>query len=399
MTKPIKYFFWLLLFFIYPLGALATNMDSVLKYAWGDKVGWINFNPSDGAVTVSDASLSGYAWSSNYGWINLSPTTSGVKNDSQGNLSGQAWSENLGWIDFGGVRINDGLFSGTASSTNAGTINFSCDHCAVKTAWRKATVSDESIGSSAIIPVYPQSAVINLPLNSNQFTISSTDLIVNIPLSGNSDVKGVSYSLTSDFTNASILPFENNLVVNICPAGNCSSGNYTIWLKFFSATGNSLPAQVIVVNYLSSGNNSCLDDREVFLPAEEKRAIKVNLNLSRNLSGRILLQVENRGRAWYVYPKNLTRYYLGCPQDAFKVMRDLSLGISNKSFSALTLKEKKRLSGLILLKVEDKGMAYYINPVDLKLYYLGRPDDARRIMRELALGISDNNLNQLKIGK
>lgn len=29
------------------------------------------------------------------------------------------------------------------------------------------------------------------------------------------------------------------------------------------------------------------------------------------LSGKILLQVEDRGEAWYVNPANLKRYYLG----------------------------------------------------------------------------------------
>ena len=53
------------------------------------------------------------------------------------------------------------------------------------------------------------------------------------------------------------------------------------------------------------------------------------------LSGRILLQVESHGEAWYVNPINSQRYYLGRPDDAYSVMRNLGLGISNNNFDAL----------------------------------------------------------------
>ena len=58
---------------------------STYKYAWSNKVGYINFEN----VTVSDSVLSGYAWSKNSGWINFSPSQSGVLNDGDGNLPGE----------------------------------------------------------------------------------------------------------------------------------------------------------------------------------------------------------------------------------------------------------------------------------------------------------------------
>ena len=53
-------------------------------------------------------------------------------------------------------------------------------------------------------------------------------------------------------------------------------------------------------------------------------------------SGKNFLQVEQAGEAWYVYPKDKKRYYLGRPQDAFDIMRALGLGISNSDFARLT---------------------------------------------------------------
>ncbi|MFH1030226.1 MAG: hypothetical protein V1770_03135 [bacterium] len=50
-------------------------------------------------------------------------------------------------------------------------------------------------------------------------------------------------------------------------------------------------------------------------------------NLAGRLKGKILLQVESKGEAWYVHPDNEKRYLLGKPADAFKVMQDLGLGL------------------------------------------------------------------------
>jgi hypothetical protein len=125
--------------------AATYNIDPDQKWAWGTNVGWFNFNPTHGGVTVFDDHLEGYAWAENIGWIklgtcdsgspctyaNTSPTDYGVNNDGSGNLSGYAWSTNAGWINFnpthGGVTIdpNTGAFNGYAWAENVGWISFS----------------------------------------------------------------------------------------------------------------------------------------------------------------------------------------------------------------------------------------------------------------------------------
>ena len=129
-----------------------------------------------------------------------------------------------------------------------------------------------------------------------------------------------------------------------------------------------------------------------------------NLNaqgLGERLTGRILLDVERNGEAWYVYPKDNKRYYLGRPNDAFSIMRELGLGISERDFQRIAqadtevdgdLEFAKKLAGLIVLQIERNGEAWYINPLTYKKHYLGRPNDAFNIMRELGLGISRKNL-------
>lgn len=111
-----------------------------------------------------------------------------------------------------------------------------------------------------------------------------------------------------------------------------------------------------------------------------------------SLSGRVLLQVESRGEAWYVNPLNGKRYFLGRAADAAKIIRALGLGVTNKDLAAWKVKAPARLSGRILLQVEARGEAYYVNPSNLQLVYLGSPETAFAIWNKLALGTSNKTL-------
>lgn len=58
-------------------------------------------------------------------------------------------------------------------------------------------------------------------------------------------------------------------------------------------------------------------------------------SFAKELSGRILLQVENLGEAWYVYPENCRRIYLRDGETAYQIMRELGLGITNKNLELI----------------------------------------------------------------
>jgi len=105
----------------------------------------------------------------------------------------------------------------------------------------------------------------------------------------------------------------------------------------------------------------------ILMPTDTIRAE----NLSKKLSGKILLQVELHGEAWYVNPINLNRYYMESGNAAFNVMHYLGVGISSNNFTKLQNDKNlaKKQGGKIFLKVEDRGQAYYVNS-DGAFYYL-----------------------------
>ena len=128
-------------------------------------------------------------------------------------------------------------------------------------------------------------------------------------------------------------------------------------------------------------------------------------SLADDLAGKILLQVESYGRAWYVHPVEKTRYYLQNGAMAYQIMRQESLGITDTDLSKIRTaygqpydrKLTERLKGYILLQVEQSGEAWYVNPSDGLRYYLRDGEAAYDIMRELSLGISNKDLNTIPV--
>jgi ribosomal protein L30/L7E len=159
--------------------------------------------------------------------------------------------------------------------------------------------------------------------------------------------------------------------------------------------------EAVSCNYQPSAcaNRSCQEGLKIE-ELEKTPTVKVDNDLSKRVSGNILLQVENRGEGWYVNPDDKKKYYLGRPADAFSIMKQLGLGIRHNELAGyLKSKFPSRLSGKIVLDVEKNGEAYYINTKDLKGYFLNRPSDAFKIMKDLGLGITNTDINKIANGE
>lgn len=118
---------------------------------------------------------------------------------------------------------------------------------------------------------------------------------------------------------------------------------------------------------------------------------------SPSLSGRFLIQVEDKGQAWYLNPLNQRRYSLSDPYTALQTLGSLGLGVSNKDFKSFQKIAPRRLAGRIFLKVEDEGQLYYLSPVDLKLHLIASNSDLFNLVKSQGLGISNKNLNRFAL--
>ncbi len=147
MKQFFKYILILFLGYLvfYVSFSFAWNINATNKWAWGTDIGWVNFKPVNGDITITNTGVTGQAWSNNYGWIYMQPTNSWVQNTVEWlngsgtclwNLSGSAWNSNLGWIDFDGISVDATWYlSGNATGSWSGDISMSGSLFVVQTDW------------------------------------------------------------------------------------------------------------------------------------------------------------------------------------------------------------------------------------------------------------------------
>ena len=182
-------------------------------------------------------------------------------------------------------------------------------------------------------------------------------------------------------------------------------------------------------------------------------------NLAEDLSGRILIQTESHGEAWYVNPANGHRYHLKNGRTALGIMESAGLGVSDADLRmippaapmhdaryddpdgdnletpyelALGTDPGKRdtdgdgywddleiingfdplgpgrwvidqalinrLQGQILLQVESRGEAWYLDPMSQRRVHVQDGFEAMEVLREFGLGITNDNLARIPVG-
>lgn len=176
------------------------------------------------------------------------------------------------------------------------------------------------------------------------------------------------------------------------------------------------------------------------------------------VTGRTLITVDNRGEAWYVFPGDIRRYYLGNGQTVMDTIKRVVVPVSNSDLEKIKIgivqingfldsdgdglwdrleqtlgtnylsadsdgdgyadgdeiannynplgpgklpfdsNISKKYAGYILLQYQNHGEAWYVFPPDNKRYYLGNDDQAFLILTKLALGITQTNIQQVPLG-
>lgn len=125
------------------------------------------------------------------------------------------------------------------------------------------------------------------------------------------------------------------------------------------------------------------------------------------MKGRILLQTESHGEAWYVHPTTGKRHYMKDGSVAYQMMRNFGLGIKNADLAKIPTSNDtfqlpssmKALKGKILLQVDERGEAWYVHPDTGKRYYMKDGNAAYQLMRLYSLGISNDNLGKIPSGE
>ena len=112
-----------------------------------------------------------------------------------------------------------------------------------------------------------------------------------------------------------------------------------------------------------------------------------------------MLQIESHGEAWYVNPADGKRYYMANGEKAYNAMRSFGVGITNKNLDKIKTNKTfaKNNSGKIFLQVELRGEAYYID-FNGVAHYLKNGTAAYEVMRSLGLGITNNDLSKISEG-
>ncbi|GEM_PF-3224252 len=100
--------------------------------------------------------------------------------------------------------------------------------------------------------------------------------------------------------------------------------------------------------------------------------------LTKKLRGRILLQVEEKGEAWYVEPRSGRRFFLGRPSDAFAMMRGFGLGISNDDLEKIKIDNKIKESVVYGLFENKKADIRFQYPKDYPTPIIEQPPQRPR---------------------
>ncbi len=217
------------------------------------------------------------------------------------------------------------------------------------------------------------------------------------------------------------------------------------------------PAGEVLGEHITESTESRI---QTTLEKEQARFTELDINLATRVQGRILLQVEENGEAWYVPTGSTEKFYLADGASAFQALRQFGVGITNEDLAKIPVGVESRFEdidtdgdgladkleeglqtdplnadsdedgvsdgeevltyftnplgegilevddalinqslGTIYLQVESRGEAWYVNPADGMRYYMKDGNAAFQIMRFLSLGITNTDLATIEVGE
>jgi hypothetical protein len=128
----------------------------------------------------------------------------------------------------------------------------------------------------------------------------------------------------------------------------------------------------------------------------------IDYEKAESLKGKILLQVELNGEAWYVDPLDLKRYYLGKPREMMILIKKKSKALSSEELFDYRHFEKvfpKELAGRFVKNQDSNEEYYYVLPEKLTSIKIGSPNEAFRLLKDQGLGISNKEIRQIEVAE
>lgn len=152
-------------------------------------------------------------------------------------------------------------------------------------------------------------------------------------------------------------------------------------------------------NYLNPGAK--IDIHEQKIDANKKKILGKNL---------VRMALDNYGNGVASLPAGT--YALAYKNKSNQTVNVWDIKIADGLLNSQTINNSKvapvspqaasaladKLKGYVLLQVESKGEAWYLNPQDKKRYYMSDGAESFAIMRNLGLAVTDSDLNKIPVG-
>lgn len=310
--------------------AVLANADSMVL---SEDVSILGYPATSSTITVSEGSISGYEYSN---WIKTDAridagNSGGGAFDIAGNLFGIPtqvsgyYSATLGWVQNINAILEDAFGEDVAVRDYSTLYESSNVFCFNETCYNYA----------------PDEGTWEAPVEAEEEVVTETpDIIIDIETDSEGDL---TYSVPSHAQYSSELfdsslqtRLKGHILLQTQQHGEAWYVHPDDGLRYYMRDGE------IAYQMMRSFGLGITDADLVKIPsvAQATDMLSVKSVCSSNatanrLKGKILLQVEQHGEAWYIHPTLCYRIYLRDGQAAYDTMRYLSLGISDADLAKL----------------------------------------------------------------
>ena len=192
-----------------------------------------------------------------------------------------------------------------------------------------------------------------------------------------------------------------------CGLPICKSWIYSNWSECINnqqtrTITSSSPSDCVNGNPILS--RSCESElNEEIIEEEIIPVARIDMDLSNRLKGKLLLQVNQGGRIWYVNPDDSKRFEITFA-NVLPLFENFALGITDSNLKDIPKHDEDRssalgdgLKGKLLLQVEQGGRIWYVD-FDGKRWEVTW-NNLMELFESLALGIADEDLFKINAGE